>query len=157
MDDECSSSLDRKAQNAISDFLKVVAVRESHRVAPKGQKAMQLALTTTCLICVNLEAKNLKIIPQSYENDMRNRVHVFKCEVQPMPMPTTTETEKFAFRDCVRQELPFFLHFIDQGVESTGSEARSVQSLPLRSVPASRRHRKSHGKQRIGGVPLESS
>lgn len=114
MDDECSSSLDRKAQNAISDFLKVVAVRESHRVAPKGQKAMQLALTTTCLICVNLEAKNLKIIPQGYENDMRNRVHVFKCDVQPMPMPTTTETDKFAFRDRVRQELPSFLHFVDR-------------------------------------------
>ena len=131
MDDEHSSALEQKDQNNLSAFLKWIAVKSDHRVAPKNQKAQRLNIITTAMICTNLEPQNLKIIPLPMDNDMRNRQHIFKCEKHEMPMPVTSPEEKKAFYAQLERDLPAIHHHLDEEYQMP----KAIADLPDERFP----------------------
>jgi hypothetical protein len=133
MDDEHSSAMDQKDQNLLTDFLKWVAVKPDHRVAPKGQKAHQLDIITIAAICTNLEPQNLKIIPPPFELDMRNRLHLFMCSKAAMPMPVTTVKEKQAFYAKLESMIPAIHYFLDKEWETPSEIVDSDKRFPCKA------------------------
>lgn len=106
-----STRYDSRAEMACR--IKEITANATQHCHGKKREGLQLDPIWRLTISLNDEPERMMVLPP-LDPDIADKVMLFKVNRQPMPMPAGTETEKRLFRQALSQELPAFLHFLEQ-------------------------------------------
>jgi hypothetical protein len=106
IDDEQSDTKAEGRQN-FKQKLKQLVATGAARCRGLHTKALTLTPTWLPVICLNLEPENLLVLPPM-DDDIADKIALFKMYRRPMPMAVGTEAEKQKFWETLVGELPYF-------------------------------------------------
>lgn len=110
VDDETADN-SLNGRNLFGANVKQIVASPGARIRGLHQKATTLLPIWRLIICVNLEPDRVLVLPP-LEDDMIDKIIIFKAQKNPMPMPARTIDEKALFRQTLSYELPGFVHFL---------------------------------------------
>ena len=61
-----------------------------------------------------MTTRNASRVLPPLDDDVADKLMIFKVRKYPLPMPTRTPAQKAAFWEALMHELPMFVHFLDQ-------------------------------------------
>jgi hypothetical protein len=109
--DDQAESIDIRSRRTFGAHIKQVAVTESHRCHPKNATALMLTPRRRMTISLNDDGERLLVLPP-LDDDVKDKLMLFKVYQRPMPMPTRTTEEQAAFMRNLESELPAFVHYL---------------------------------------------
>jgi hypothetical protein len=117
IDDE-NSQKSREAREEFKAGIKQFVAADGFKSRAMGVEGRTLFPLWRLVILLNLEPDDLRILPP-IDDGFADKVLLLKGyknhgfdEHNPMPMPTLSQAEKDAFWGRVRQELPYYLHWL---------------------------------------------
>lgn len=108
-----AESVEIRARRHFGSSIKGVAVNRDHSCHGKGKTALTLTPTWRMTISLNDEPERLMVLPP-LDNDLADKLMLFKVRRRELPMPTETPEEKQAFWNALVAELPAFAEFLNQ-------------------------------------------
>jgi len=110
IEDEASLT-DIQTRRMFGAEIKKLAVNTSRRLHQKHVVAMTVEPLQRLLISLNDQPERLLVLPP-IEDDIVDKIMLFKVETHPMPMPTHTPEAMLAFRTALLAQLPAFVDFL---------------------------------------------
>jgi hypothetical protein len=113
IEDEAAST-DNRARQKLSARLKEITVNQLHRLHQKKYPAISgIQPFWRCSITLNDEPESLLVLPPINEG-IEDKIILLKSNKGEMPMPTITPDERHQFVQRILDELPGFLHFLQE-------------------------------------------
>lgn len=109
-DDQESS--DYSTRKAFGSNIKQIAVNEKQYCHGKHAEALILTPIWKMTISLNDEPGRLQVLPP-IEEDIADKIMLFKIQRQDMPMPTETPEERRRFQEALHAEIPAFLYYLN--------------------------------------------
>jgi hypothetical protein len=98
-----------------AESIKEIAANRAHLCHIKYKTPITLTPFWRATISLNDEPENLRILP-TLDDSMTDKLLLFKTDRAKIPMPTGTVEEEELFAERLRQELPHFVHFLQEFV-----------------------------------------
>jgi hypothetical protein len=106
-------SIDIHARRHFGAAIKDMAVNKDQRCDRKHCEALTLVPLRRVVVSMNDDPERIQVLPP-LDDDVADKMTLFKVHKHPMPMPTRTALEKDAFWRALENEFPMFVHFLDQ-------------------------------------------
>lgn len=100
-----------EARRSFGANVKIMSVNREHKCHGKNKDGITLTPIRRVSISVNDTPERIKVLPP-LEEDIRDKMILFKAHVRSLPMPTTSETDKQAFMAQIEKELPAFIDYL---------------------------------------------
>lgn len=110
IEDEISHT-DLKTRRAFGARIKDLAVNKTRRLHKKYVDGAVVNALQRLIISLNDEPERVLILPP-IDDDVADKIMIFKVERHEMPMPTDTPQAEKAFGDALVAQLPAFVHFL---------------------------------------------
>jgi hypothetical protein len=104
VDDEFSENT-RTVRAQLQQTVKAVAVRETHRIHPKGKDAFEIAPFWRMTISCNPEPDSLAVLPL-LDHSVQDKISLLWTSPFVMPLPASSAKEKEKLRAVLREEAP---------------------------------------------------
>ena len=111
VEDEAEST-DIRARRHFGSNIKDVAVNRVHQCHAKNRQALTLTPMWRMTISLNDEPARMLVLPP-LDEDVADKVMLFKVQNPAMPMPTETAEDKERFWQTLIGELPGFVSFLN--------------------------------------------
>ena len=106
-------SVDIRARRKFGAAIKNFAVNQDQRCERKNQEALTLRVLRRLVISMNDEPERIQVLPP-LDDDVADKLMIFKVEKRPMPVDTRTAAQKKAFWATIEAELPMLVHFLER-------------------------------------------
>jgi hypothetical protein len=106
-------SIDIRARRHFGAAIKDMAVNKDQRCERKHCDALTLVPLRRVVVSMNDDPERIQVLPP-LDDDIADKIMLFKVDKYPMPMPTRTASEKDAFWQALKSELPMFVQFLHQ-------------------------------------------
>jgi hypothetical protein len=100
-----------KARQKFGAQIKEIAATEHHSAHAKKKDAIDLTPFWRLTISANDEPEKLLILPPM-DDDLTDKIIIFKVEKHRMPMPTASIAERSAFWNALVEELPHYIFYL---------------------------------------------
>jgi hypothetical protein len=110
VEDECES-VDIRSRRHFAGHIKQVAANKTHQCHGKNKDGVVLEPLWRMTISLNDDPERLLVLPP-IDDDVADKIMLFKVAWSAMPMPTDTPDQKEAFEKALAAELPAFVHFL---------------------------------------------
>ena len=110
IDDKAECRDIRKRRHFASNIKQIAATIE-HRLHQKHVDAVMLRPLWRLLILLNDDPERILVLPP-IEDDVADKIMLFKIDKHPMPMPTRTESERDLMWNTLISELPAFVDYL---------------------------------------------
>jgi hypothetical protein len=110
VEDECES-VDIRSRRHFAGHIKQVAANKTHQCHGKNKDGVVLEPLWRMTISLNDDPERLLVLPP-IDEDVADKIMLFKVAWSAMPMPTETADQKEAFEKALAAELPAFVHFL---------------------------------------------
>ena len=107
-----SESRKRDARIKFGSSIKQIVANKDHWHHRKYAEAAHASPLWRLIISLNDNPERLAVLPP-IEEDIEDKIMLFKVRKYPMPMPTSTAQEQAAFKAVLVAELPAFVHFLE--------------------------------------------
>ncbi len=108
-----SESRDIRARREFGSSIKMIVANEDHRCHRKYCEAVTLRPLWRIVISLNDDPERIMVLPPMDE-DIADKIMLFKVRKRPMPMPTNTAEQRAAFQATLEGELPAFVDFLEK-------------------------------------------
>ena len=112
LEDE-NEAIDIKSRRRFAANIKTLLVSRDQNCHGKNREALTLQPLWRMTLTVNDDPERLLVLPP-FDADIKDKIICLKANRVEMPMKTGTDEEKASFWKTLMNELPAFLHFIDQ-------------------------------------------
>lgn len=102
---------DYAGRKELGSHIKQIAVNQYHACYGKHKEALSLSPIWRMSISLNDEPDRLQVLPP-IEEDIEDKIMLFKIQKQIMPMPTATHEERIAFEAALINELPALINYL---------------------------------------------
>jgi hypothetical protein len=92
--------------------IKMIVANQDHRHHRKYAEPVTVRPLWRLIISLNDDPERLMVLPPM-DDDIADKVMLFKVEKHPMPMPTESAEQRAAFKAALVAELPAFVHYLD--------------------------------------------
>ena len=110
--EDVAESVGIAKRRAFGAQIKAFAVNREQHCHGKNQQALTLTPIWRVTISLNDDPERLLVLPPM-DDDIADKVMLFKVTKKAMPMPTGTSDEIDAFWKALQAELPAFQHYIE--------------------------------------------
>ena len=107
-----SESRKRDARIKFGSAIKQIVANKDHRHHRKYEEAVHVSPLWRLIVSLNDNPERIAVLPPMDE-DIEDKIMLFKVRKHPMPMPTSTAQEQAAFKAALIAELPAFVHFLE--------------------------------------------
>ena len=115
--DDVTADTSFKGRKHFADMIKGVVAVSGCRFRGLGKRPMTLYPFHRLVICMNLEADCIKVLPVM-DDQIWDKLMLLRAYRRPMPMPVSTDVEKRAFWERLVAELPAFLWWLEREWEA---------------------------------------
>ena len=110
--DDSVGSTDPRARKAFGAYFKEAIFSDGVTINTRRKSSITLRPAWRVMVCCNETAENLSVIPP-LEDGIEDKVSLLKVSPIVTPMPASTAEEKTAFAAAIRDELPGFIHHLE--------------------------------------------
>lgn len=111
--DDSVASTDPRARKAFGSRFKEAIYAGNVEINTRRKSSIELRPVWRVMVCCNETPENLSVIPP-LEDGIEDKIILLKVSPVSTPMPAKTPEEKRSFQSALHDELPAFLHWIDQ-------------------------------------------
>ncbi len=111
--DDSVASTDPRARKAFGSRFKEAIYAGNVEINTRRKSSIELRPVWRVMVCCNETPENLSVIPP-LEDGIEDKIILLKVSPVTLPLPAQTPEEKQEFQRALRDELPAFLHWIDQ-------------------------------------------
>lgn len=104
---------DNRKRRVFGSMIKAFTVNPNQSFNPKGREAITLPIFWRLSITLNEQPENLLVLPP-IEDDLRDKVMLFKAFYPEFPWSAEDNTAWGNFRKKISNELPAFLHALER-------------------------------------------
>ena len=112
--DDDAGSTDIRARKALGAAIKANLFAGAVSIEGKYRTAFSFKPFWRMVMALNDEPEELLLLPPINDNDIADKITLFKCQHFNFPQGIETETEKAAFFNRMVSEMPGFLDFLEQ-------------------------------------------
>ena len=112
--DDDAGSTDIRARKALGAAIKANLFAGAVSIEGKHKTAFSFKPFWRMVMALNDEPEELLLLPPINDNDIADKITLFKCQHFDFPQGIETEAEKAAFFNRMISEMPGFLHFLEQ-------------------------------------------
>lgn len=112
--DDDAGSTDIRARKALGAAIKANLFAGAVSIEGKYRTAFSFKPFWRMVMALNDEPEELLLLPPINDNDIADKITLFKCQHFNFPQRIETETEKAAFFNRMVSEMPGFLDFLEQ-------------------------------------------